>query len=315
MMLALRLAFVAGAPTPRERAGPLGPAAISLFTNPEQAETMLGNRTAKKVLANRKVVAKHASQQDALAAAEINVALGRADAGESGKCNDVFWQQASMHGRSRRDFRLQVKTSKNPGLAPGSGYMPSQAGKAWASLRRRETPKHYSLLNDFLKRGWKHSDKWNEKHSAAWKAGSNAGTRAAPSTLVAGAAPEACLSFSRSSAEDHLCAKNCLETTTKKDIEVFARSCPRNVCNCPDLWTADPLVDDRTAEQVRTIRMDDRPDDAKVEKSQTPVPQTPVPDKNTARLPTDDAFWTTEEHTHCRVLPFNVIMAYILSLF
>ena len=91
----MRLAFVAGAPTPRERAGPLGPAAISLFTNPEQAETMLGNRTAKKVLANRKVVAKHASQQDALAAAEINVALGRADAGESGKCNDVFWQQAS----------------------------------------------------------------------------------------------------------------------------------------------------------------------------------------------------------------------------
>ena len=85
-MLALRLAFVAGAPTPRERAGPLGPAAISLFTNPEQAETMLGNRTAKKLPANKKVPAKHghASQQDALAAAEINVALGRADAGESG---------------------------------------------------------------------------------------------------------------------------------------------------------------------------------------------------------------------------------------
>ena len=133
MMLALRLAFVAGAPTPRERAGPLGPAAISLFTNPEQAETMLGNRTAKKLPVNKKVPAKkHASQQDALAAAEINVALGRADAGESGKCNSVFWQQARAHVPSRRDFRLQVKkTGKNPGLAPGGGYMPDGTGPAW----------------------------------------------------------------------------------------------------------------------------------------------------------------------------------------
>jgi len=304
-MLALA-AFVAGAPAPRERPGPLGPAAISLFTNPPQDETMIGNRTAEQVQKGccergftccqdplRQKRTDHVSQQDALAAAEINVALGRADAGESDTCSSVFWQQAHSHLPSRRDYRLQVKAGKDR----GSGYMPSQAGKAWAHLRRRDAQKptkHYSVLNDFLKRGWKHSDKWNAKHSAAWNERNNAGTRVAPSALVAGAAPEACPSFSGSSKEDKLCATNCLDTTTKKDIEVFARSCPRTVCNCPDLWTADPLVDDRTDEQVRRVRVDDRSADGKVEKNKTPVPK-----KNTAQLPTDDDFWTTEEHTDC----------------
>ena len=282
-MLALAASFVVGVPPPRERTGSLGPAAISLFTNPPQDQTLFGNRSAKEVqqdccdrgfsccegpyLQKRPA---HASQQDALAASEINVALGRADTGESDKCNSVFWQQAKAHLPSRRDYRLQVKAGK-AGKDRGSKYMPSQAGKAWANLRRRDaqkSTKHYSLVNDFLKRGWKHSDTWNAKHSAAWNERNNAGTRVAPSALVAGAAPEACLSFSGSSKENKLCATNC-GTTKTSGIEVFARSCSRTVCNCPDLWTADPLVDDRSKDDVRG-RYDT---DDKVEKNKTPVPK------------------------------------------
>ena len=221
--------LVAAAPPPREWSEPLGPAMISLFTNPDQRDSP-AQQEAPPVTTQqaqleccergfsccegpfRQKKPGSASQQDALAAAEINVAFGSA---EGGKCFSLFWQRAHRIS-SHQDFRSQVKTGKSR----GSGYLPSQAGKAWAYLRRRDAQKYDS----------KHSATWNAKHNAEARV---AYRTANPTRRVPRVDPVSCPSFGGNSNVDAWCEFNCLGSTPT--------NCPSDVCNCPAYWTEDSL--------------------------------------------------------------------------
>ena len=205
--------LVVSAPPPQERSTPLGPATISLFTEPAQPSRLeRGNKAHESQQTEKRTQqdssSRSASQQDALAAAEINIAFGRRGAvntanATASDCFSLFWQQA--HRVSSPSGRHYGYRSLGAGRNLMKGwYQPSAAGAAWAILRRSKTGVAYRATG--------------------------------PLTIAASAAkPASCPSLSGSKDDDEWCVANCKGPTP---------NCPSNVCTCGQqntVWTAEQV--------------------------------------------------------------------------